>query len=313
MKINMTTLKGIVWKFKCLKGAKIICFVKMSVFSVLPGQNAKKGVNGTNYRCHWLMSRIWWLYRSTLVISSPNWPLEFGIRGTYKCGNINATGNKFMPHYQDLWWRLQVLWVRDMCCIQNLKIVLHSCQRHARGAKTSQAYDKFQRRILCWKVVLLGTLATAAEPWALAGAVRQCSFVLIMTYIWETAASVAPAVKILVDVWMSASMDSAIFMKRIVIKVSRVLTKPSNNDVNNEKLGLRGLSGAIWCQDMYGLPRKHHNGDVIMGAIASQITSLTIVYSTVYADADKKNQSSASLVFVRGFTGDRWIPRTNGQ
>ena len=29
-----------------------------------------------------------------------------------------------------------------------------------------------------------------------------------------------------------------------------------------------------------------HYGDVIMGAIASQITSLTIVYSTVYSDAD---------------------------
>ena len=43
------------------------------------------------------------------------------------------------------------------------------------------------------------------------------------------------------------------------------------------------------------------NGDVIMGAIASQITSLTIVYSTVYSDADqRKHQSSASLAFVRG-------------
>ena len=39
-----------------------------------------------------------------------------------------------------------------------------------------------------------------------------------------------------------------------------------------------------------------------MGAIASQITSLTIVNSTVYSDADQmKNQSSASLAFVRGF------------
>ena len=38
-----------------------------------------------------------------------------------------------------------------------------------------------------------------------------------------------------------------------------------------------------------------------MGAIASQITSLTIVYSTVYSDADQgKHQSSASLAFVRG-------------
>ena len=41
-----------------------------------------------------------------------------------------------------------------------------------------------------------------------------------------------------------------------------------------------------------------HCGDVIIGAIASQITSLTIVYSTVYTD--KKHQSSASLAFVRG-------------
>ena len=37
-----------------------------------------------------------------------------------------------------------------------------------------------------------------------------------------------------------------------------------------------------------------------MGAIASQITSLTIVYSIVYSDADqRKHQSSASLAFVR--------------
>ena len=44
-----------------------------------------------------------------------------------------------------------------------------------------------------------------------------------------------------------------------------------------------------------------HYGDVIMGTITSQITSLTIVYSTVYSDADqRKHQSSASLVFVRG-------------
>ena len=47
---------------------------------------------------------------------------------------------------------------------------------------------------------------------------------------------------------------------------------------------------------------KHvHYTDVIMGTIASQITSLTIVYSTVYSDADqRKHKSSASLAFVRG-------------
>ena len=38
-----------------------------------------------------------------------------------------------------------------------------------------------------------------------------------------------------------------------------------------------------------------------MGAIASQITSLTTVYSTDYSDADqRKHQSSASLAFVQG-------------
>ena len=38
-----------------------------------------------------------------------------------------------------------------------------------------------------------------------------------------------------------------------------------------------------------------------MGAIASQITNLTIVYSTVYSDADqRKYQSPASLAFVWG-------------
>ena len=38
-----------------------------------------------------------------------------------------------------------------------------------------------------------------------------------------------------------------------------------------------------------------------MGSMASQITSLTIVYSAVYSGADqRKHQSSASLAFVRG-------------
>ena len=48
-------------------------------------------------------------------------------------------------------------------------------------------------------------------------------------------------------------------------------------------------------------PVIKHYGDVIMGAITSQITSLMIVYSTVYSDADqRKHQSAASLAFVRG-------------
>ena len=49
----------------------------------------------------------------------------------------------------------------------------------------------------------------------------------------------------------------------------------------------------VWC--------RLHYSDVIIGAVTSQITSLTIVYSTVYSGADqRKHQSSASLAFVRG-------------
>ena len=48
------------------------------------------------------------------------------------------------------------------------------------------------------------------------------------------------------------------------------------------------------------LTKPTHYNDVIMSMIVSQITSLTIVYSTDYSGADqRKHQSSASLAFVR--------------
>ena len=57
-----------------------------------------------------------------------------------------------------------------------------------------------------------------------------------------------------------------------------------------------------------------HYTDVIMTIMASQITSLTVIYSNVYSDADqRKHQSSTSLAFVWGIHRDRWIPRTKGQ
>ena len=57
-----------------------------------------------------------------------------------------------------------------------------------------------------------------------------------------------------------------------------------------------------------------HYIDVIMTTIACQITSLTVVYSIIYSDADqRKHQSSASLAFVWGSHRDRWIPRAKGQ
>ena len=49
----------------------------------------------------------------------------------------------------------------------------------------------------------------------------------------------------------------------------------------------------------------YHYNAVMMSAMASQITSVTIVYTTVYSGADqRKYQSSASLAFVWGI--HRW-------
>ena len=51
--------------------------------------------------------------------------------------------------------------------------------------------------------------------------------------------------------------------------------------------------------------------NVIMGDIASQITSLTIVYSTVYsgaADQNKNIKARCDWRLCEEFTGDQWIP-----
>ena len=60
---------------------------------------------------------------------------------------------------------------------------------------------------------------------------------------------------------------------------------------------VRVLEFVTNCSD---LTRTHYN-DVIMSTMASQITSPTVVYLTVYTSADqRKHHSSASLAFVRG-------------
>ena len=62
--------------------------------------------------------------------------------------------------------------------------------------------------------------------------------------------------------------------------------------------------GKVSCQAHLPLCFFHYN-DVIMSAMASQISILTIVYSSVYSGADQsKHQSSALLACVSGI--HRW-------
>ena len=57
-----------------------------------------------------------------------------------------------------------------------------------------------------------------------------------------------------------------------------------------------------------------HYSDVIISTVASQITSLTIVYLTVIQVQIKENTTDPCHWPLWGeFTGDQWIPRTNGQ
>ena len=89
-----------------------------------------------------------------------------------------------------------------------------------------------------------------------------------------------------------------------------IMKPPLSNDSQRQLL-VQFYGKAIWktkllfqeisCRHFVLQYVKLHYNDVIMGKIASQITSLTIVYSTVYSDADqRKHQSSTSLAFVRG-------------
>ena len=79
------------------------------------------------------------------------------------------------------------------------------------------------------------------------------------------------------------------------------VTKQNNGKVNNvhlseDRLNMKGLR-IIICSSGLDIIFGNHYGDVIMGAIASRITSLTIVYSAVYSDRSKKT----SKLRVTGF------------
>ena len=71
------------------------------------------------------------------------------------------------------------------------------------------------------------------------------------------------------------------------------------------------LTKGLWKHDLLGRFVMHYD-DVIMSAMASQITSLANVYSSVYSGANqRKHRSSASLLFVWGIR--RWLVNSSRQ
>ena len=68
--------------------------------------------------------------------------------------------------------------------------------------------------------------------------------------------------------------------------------------------------GRTWCVPFDG---RIHYSDVIMGEMASKNTRLAIVYSSVSGTDKKTIKAPGHWPSCGEFTGDRWIPRTNGQ
>ena len=91
-------------------------------------------------------------------------------------------------------------------------------------------------------------------------------------------------------------------------KVTAVIRNYRDNFYNNNALHLPHLPSCL---------QHHcasHYNDVIMDSMASQITSITTVYSAVYSRADQRNIKAPRHWPLCGeFAGARWIPRTNGQ
>ena len=88
-------------------------------------------------------------------------------------------------------------------------------------------------------------------------------------------------------------------------ETTRLVTVETSNTTSSSMPKINMDSGELY-------KTLNHYNDVIMSPMASQITSLTTVCSTVYSYADlRKHQSSASLAFVRGI--HRGPVTTNGQ
>ena len=98
-----------------------------------------------------------------------------------------------------------------------------------------------------------------------------------------------------------------------IIWFLKVIWNKLHEKIPNYDLHCNEKKKYFTADQVYERPGHPYN-HIIMGAIASQITSLTIVYSTIYSVPDqRKHQTPHHWPLWGEFTGDRWIPRTNGQ
>ena len=91
----------------------------------------------------------------------------------------------------------------------------------------------------------------------------------------------------------------------LILSASQLLVQQHFMITTKKTRNLRSIIGSL-CRDSTGdrripFKKSEHYGDVIMSAMASQITGVSIVHSTDGPGEDqRKHQSSTSLAFVRG-------------
>ena len=92
-----------------------------------------------------------------------------------------------------------------------------------------------------------------------------------------------------------------------LLKKILLVTLYNVNEICHHWFSAKSLHVSLLCYHEWDLQiaQNDHHNDVLMSTKACQITSLTIVLSTVYSGAnERKHQSSASLEYVRGI--HRW-------
>ena len=110
--------------------------------------------------------------------------------------------------------------------------------------------------------------------------------------------------------WLGANLESVLTCIRVTVALTKLWIQAlprwsQRNDYSLFQFWTTNHEELDCSCGGYLLIVKYHYSDVIMGTMVSQITSLTIVYSTVYSSADqRKHQSSVSLAFVWGI--HRW-------
>ena len=95
-------------------------------------------------------------------------------------------------------------------------------------------------------------------------------------------------------------VNNIYFRYQIILQTSRDHDIDTDWETNYGRDFARSKFRMSFGKISYIATAPRHYSDIILGEMASQITSLTIIYSTVYSGADqRKHQSSASLAFVR--------------